>query len=325
MLRLRRARPADGDAIHAVHASAVRAGYADHYAPADVEAWASALGAWSRAGATDERDVLVAEEAGRIVGFGALDVARAEVTAVYVGSDAARRGIGRRLLAGLEIIARLRGIADARLDASLNAISFYEAAGWHRERESTRSLPGGRDVACIAMTKTLPAARIAIRDETPADVAAVREVETLAFERAGEAALVDRLRVDGALTLSLVAVIDERLVGHVAFSPVDVAGATLLVLGLGPVGVRPELQRCAVGARLIEEGLARARERGAGATVVLGAPGYYTRFGYAPATRFGIRYPGPWPEEAFMAAELVPGALARAEGAARYHAAFGAS
>jgi putative acetyltransferase len=126
------------------------------------------------------------------------------------------------------------------------------------------------------------------------------------------------------LSLSLVATLDERVVGHVAFSPVGVAGATTAIVGLGPVAVRPELQRCAVGARLIEEGLARTRERGAGASVVLGAPGYYARFGFAPASRFGLRYPGPVPDDSFMVAELIPGALASTEGTVRYHGAFGA-
>ena len=81
------------------------------------------------------------------------------------------------------------------------------------------------------------------------------------------------------------------------------------------------LQTCAIGARLIEEGLARARERGARAAVVLGHPDYYPRFGFVVSTRFGIGYPDV-PEDAFMAAELVPRAFAGARGSVRYHPAF---
>jgi len=262
----------------------------------------------------------VAEEDERIAGFAALDAAAGEVTAVYVEPAAWRHGVGRGLLDAVETIARLRGVATARLDASLNAVAFYEAAGWRRERDAARTLPGGRTIACVAMTKTLRPPRLVIREEAPADVAAIHAVERRAFDRAGEADLVDRLRADGALLVSLVADLDGHIVGHVAFSPVAIEGARDVV-GLGPVAVLPALQTCAIGARMIEEGLARARERGARAAVVLGHPDYYPRFGFVVSTRFGIRYPDV-PEDAFMAAELEPGALAGARGAVRYHPAF---
>jgi putative acetyltransferase len=119
-----------------------------------------------------------------------------------------------------------------------------------------------------------------------------------------------------------VAELDGRVVGHVAFSPVAVEGARDVV-GLGPVAVVPPLQTCAIGARLIEEGLACARERGARAAVVLGHPDYYPRFGFVGSIRFALRHPDA-PEEAFMAAELAPGALADARGVVRYHPSFDA-
>jgi putative acetyltransferase len=320
MPRIRRAGPDDGPAIEAVHAAAVRAGYRECYAPADVDAWIAGMAMWRVGVDPARRDVLVAEEGERIAGFAALDATAGEVTAVYVDPAAWRHGIGRGLLDAVETIARLRGVAPARLDASLNAVAFYEAMGWRRERDAERTLPGGRRIACVAMTKDLAPPRLAVRDEAPADVVAVHEVEALAFDRAGEADLVDRLRADGALAVSLVAELDGRVVGHVAFSPVAIDGARDVV-GLGPVAVVPPLQTCAIGARLIEEGLARARERGARAAVVLGHPDYYPRFGFVVSTQFGIRYADA-PEDAFMAAELVPGALAAASGAVRYHPAF---
>jgi len=320
MPRIRRAGPDDGPAIEAIHATAVRAGYRGHYAPADVDAWVVGMATWRVGVDPARRDVLVAEEGGRVVGFAALDAAVGEVTAVYVDPVAWRHGVGRGLLDAVETIARLRGVATARLDASLNAVVFYESAGWRREHDAERTLPGGRTIACVAMSKALPPARLAVRDEVPADVAAIHEVERRAFDRAGEADLVDRLRAEGALAVSLVAELDGRVVGHVALSPVTIAG-THDVVGLGPVAVVPALQTCAVGARLIEEGLARARERGAAAAVVLGHPEYYPRFGFIVSTTYGIDFPEV-PEDAFMAAELVPGALAAAEGAVRYHAAF---
>jgi len=322
MPRIRRAGPDDGPAIETVHASAVRAGYRACYAPADVEAWVAGVATWRVGFDAARRDVLVAEEGDRLVGFAGFDVTSAEVTAVYVDPAVWRRGVGGELLEAVETIARLRGAATARLDASLNAVAFYEATGWRREHDAERKMPGGRTIACVAMTKDLPAPRLAIRDEGPADVAAVHDVERLAFDRAGEADLVDRLRADGALAVSLVAALDGRIVGHVAFSPVAIEGARDVV-GLGPVAVVPPLQTCAIGARLVEEGLARARERGARAAVVLGHPDYYPRFGFVVSTCFGVRYPDV-PEEAFMAAELVPGGLEAASGMVRYHPAFDA-
>jgi len=134
MPRIRRARPDDGSAIEAIHAAAVRAGYRACYAPADVDAWIAGMATWRVGVDPARRDVLVAEEGGRIAGFAALDATAGEVTAVYVDPAAWRRGVGRGLLAAVETIARLRGVAPASLDASLNAVAFYEAAGWRRER-----------------------------------------------------------------------------------------------------------------------------------------------------------------------------------------------
>jgi len=324
MSRIRRARREDGAASYAAHAAAIRVTCRNHYADADIEAWAGRLGPESYGEDVERRDILVAEESGRVLGFGVFDAEESQVRAVYVHPEAGRHGVGGRLLATLETIARLRGVTDLRLDSSLNAVAFYAAAGWRRHRDTIHTFPGGRDIPCVAMTKTVPPVQLAIRTETPADVAAVRTVEQLAFERDGEADLADRLRAAGALSLSLVATLDDELVGHVAFSPVVVRAASIRMLGLGPVAVRSEYQRCAIGARLIEEGLARARERGIHAVVVLGHPTYYPRFGFVPASRFDLRYPAPVPDDAFMAAELVPGTLARATGPVEYHAAFNA-
>jgi putative acetyltransferase len=324
MPRIRRARREDGAAIYEAHAAAIRVTCRSHYADADIEAWAGRLGPESYGEDIERRDILVAEEVGRVLGFGVLDAEESQVRAVYVHPQAGRCGVGARLLAVLETIARLRGVTELHLDSSLNAVAFYAAAGWRRRDDTIHTFPGGHDIPCVVMTKTVSPVRLAIRDETPADVAAIRTVERLAFERDGEADLVDRLRAAGALSLSLVATLDEDVVGHVAFSPVVVRDASIRMLGLAPVAVRSEYQRCAIGARLVEEGLARAREQGIDAVVVLGHPQYYPRFGFVAASRFGLRYPGSVPDEAFMAAELVPHALARVTGPVHYHAAFDA-
>jgi putative acetyltransferase len=322
MPRVRRARAGDGPGILTAHTAAIRVTCRSHYDDDQIEAWAGRLSATSYDDDLAGRETLVAEEHGRVLGFGVLDVAAAEVRAVYVDPDAGRRGVGRRLLDALETIARLRGLREARLDASLNAVEFYANAGWRRTGDGRRTFPGGRDIPCVTMTKTLPALRLDVRDETAADVAAIDAVERAAFERGDEAALVTQLRRDGALVLSLVACLDGVVVGHAALSPVVIDGAIVPTVGLGPLAVDPPLQRCAIGARLVEEALARARAHGVGAVVVLGHPDYYPRFGFVPASRFGLRFTAAVRDEAFMAAELVAGALADAAGVVRYHAAF---
>ncbi len=126
-----------------------------------------------------------------------------------------------------------------------------------------------------------------VRPERPDDVDQVRVVLTAAFPTDAEARLVDALRSAGRLTDSLVAEDGGRVVGHIAFSPVTVAGAGGGV-GLAPVAVLPEYQRKGVGSRLVREGLRRAKEAGAAFAVVLGEPTYYSRFGYEPASRWGL-------------------------------------
>lgn len=132
-----------------------------------------------------------------------------------------------------------------------------------------------------------------IRAETLADRRAIADVIRAAFELAPhssgtEAATVERLRANGALSLSLVAVDGGELVGHVAFSPVTIAGRTGNWFGLGPLAVRPDRQSGGLGTALVRQGLEMLRRQGAGGCVVLGDPDYYGRFGFAvdPALRY---------------------------------------
>lgn len=162
-----------------------------------------------------------------------------------------------------------------------------------------------------------------LREEARGDRAAIAAVIDAAFGQPGEAALVEALRAAGALTLSLVAVADDEIVGHVAFSPVTIDDGSAAI-GLAPMAVAPGWQRRGVGVRLIEEGLARLRAGGQRAVVVLGHPEYYPRFGFVPASRFGLRCEYDAPDEAFMALELVPGSLAGVSGLVRYRPEFAA-
>lgn len=131
-----------------------------------------------------------------------------------------------------------------------------------------------------------------IRDETPADIDAIRAVVTAAFPGPAEAWLVDRLREMGDLTYSLVAVDGDEVVGHVAFSPMM---APFRALGLGPIAVRPDRQRTGVGRRLIEDGLERATTASWQAVFLLGNPAFYEKFGFSVemAAGFTTPYAGP--------------------------------
>jgi len=162
-----------------------------------------------------------------------------------------------------------------------------------------------------------------IRPEIEADHAAIAAIVRAAFGGEDEVELVARLRLDGDAQVSLVAVKDAVILGHILFSPLDleVDGAPVPAAALAPVSVCPDRQGEGVGARLIEAGLEACRAAGIAAVVVLGHPGYYSRFGFsADAAR---KLSAPFSGDAFMALELVPGALAGRAGSVRYAPAFG--
>ena len=129
--------------------------------------------------------------------------------------------------------------------------------------------------------------------------------------------LVDRLRKDGDLTLSLVAEDATRIVGHIAFSPVTISDGTQDWYGLGPVSVWPELQRKGIGGALIRRGIADMRAMGARGIVLLGSNEYYPRFGFVHEPQ--LTYPGPPPE--YFQCLAIDGDLPR--GTVAYAPAFG--
>ncbi len=151
-----------------------------------------------------------------------------------------------------------------------------------------------------------------IRDEEPCDTRPVFEIVRKAFGRTDEARLVDALRQAGAATLSLVAVENGAVAGHILFSPVRLEppdGPPVAGAGLAPVCVLPERQRLGIGSTLVHTGLARLRETGHRWVAVLGHPDYYPRFGFRPASAFGLRCAFEAPANAFMVLPLVTGAL----------------
>lgn len=165
---------------------------------------------------------------------------------------------------------------------------------------------------------------IIIREERPADVDAITDVtiaafKTLEFGQHTEQFIVAGLRAAGALSLSLVAEREGRIVGHIAFSPVSISDGTPGWVGLGPVSVAPELHRQGIGGALIREGLARLRASGARGCCLVGHPGYYGRFGFEHPD--GLGWPGA-PREVFFALAF-DGAMP--QGVVAFHEAFAAT
>jgi len=169
---------------------------------------------------------------------------------------------------------------------------------------------------------------LSIRPETPADDAAIREVNRRAFERPNEASLVDAIRASDTFlpALSLVADDGGRVVGHVLFSRVGIRTDAGLVpaLALAPVAVHPDRQRAGIGALLIRRGLDEAHRRGERIVIVVGHPDYYPRFGFVSARARGLEVPFPVPDGVFLVRELAPGALDGIRGAVEYPPPFDA-
>ncbi|WP_290049627.1 GNAT family N-acetyltransferase [Amycolatopsis solani] len=167
-----------------------------------------------------------------------------------------------------------------------------------------------------------------IRRATPADQAAIHRVHSEAFRREEgvtpvEAPLVDGLRADGDLldALSLVAMHDGEVVGHVCCSPARVGEDRVAAVGLGPLGVLPAHQARGVGSALVHAVLGAADACGYGVVVLLGNPDYYTRFGFVTASTLSITAPDPAWGKHFQARTLA-GYKSTHAGAFEYAPAF---
>lgn len=164
-----------------------------------------------------------------------------------------------------------------------------------------------------------------IRTQTPADDSAVRQINESVFPSPAEADLVERLRAEANPVVSLVAEDDGAIIGHILFSPVTLAAdSSFPAMALAPMAVLPGRQRQGIGSSLLRSGLDECNRLGCQAVFVLGHADYYPRFGFVPASRYGVVSQFEVPDEVFMALELEPGALAGMAGKMRYHEAFDA-
>jgi len=164
--------------------------------------------------------------------------------------------------------------------------------------------------------------KIIIRKETSADLPAIREVNSKAFDREGEADLVENLRKSAQFIsqLSLVAEYNNQVIGHILFSPVVIKNdqQEVKALALGPMAVLPEFQQKGIGSQLVTTGLDRCRESGYNSVIVLGHTEFYPRFGFKKADAFDIHPPEEAWEPAFFAVELAENALTGITGTVIY-------
>jgi len=149
-LEFRRAIAEDVDTVQRLQVDAIRHGTGDVYEPEAVEAWAGAFNRDGFAEKVEKQEVWIAEESGRTVGYVSLDPATYEVDSVYVAPESAGRGIGARLMKHILDIAREHRLENVWLDASKNAIPFYEGLGFVATQEVVRK-PGGVAVRCTRM------------------------------------------------------------------------------------------------------------------------------------------------------------------------------
>jgi putative acetyltransferase len=164
---------------------------------------------------------------------------------------------------------------------------------------------------------------IIIRNENESDIDAISEITKAAFENLSisnhtEQFIINALRDANALTISLVAEAEKKVVGHIAFSPVTISDGSPDWYGLGPISVLPELQKQGIGKSLMREGLSLLKTLGAKGCVLVGDPGYYERFGFRSLPDLVI---DGVPQQYFLA---LPFEVSKTSGTVIFHEGFSA-
>jgi putative acetyltransferase len=166
---------------------------------------------------------------------------------------------------------------------------------------------------------------LSIRREKPGDEHAVYMVNLRAFGRDSEPKIVDVLRKNCPEGISMVAEQDGRIIGHILFTPARIEGEEKGIpgMGLGPMAVFPECQGKGAGSALIRAGLAVVRRTGSLFVAVVGHPRFYPKFGFVPASRYGVRCPYEGvPDDAFMVHAFDPQAFRGVHGIVRMRPEF---
>ncbi|MFC1692962.1 GNAT family N-acetyltransferase [Candidatus Latescibacterota bacterium] len=165
---------------------------------------------------------------------------------------------------------------------------------------------------------------IKIREEQKQDIQTIHDLNLQAFGQPQESDIVDKLRDNCNDLISLVAIMDDQVVGHILFSPATIEneGQAVLGMGLAPMAVLPEYQNQGIGSELIRSGIKRLAIRGCPFAIVLGHSNYYPRFGFVSSSRFGIKCEWEVPDEVFMILVLNKPEMAGVSGVARYRPEF---
>ncbi len=191
-------------------------------------------------------------------------------------------------------------------------------ARWRLTQHAVGAGPGSKERNGITIVT------IEIRSERPQDIAAIRHVNDRAFGQPQEGRIVDRLRRACDGLLSLVALADNRVVGHILFTPVTVEGPMVVHgLGLAPMAVLPEFQHRGIGTKLVTEAFNIITRSSCPFVIVLGYADYYSRFGFQRASE--RRLECPWedvPGDAFMVRVLDESLMAGVFGVVRYRDEF---
>lgn len=162
-----------------------------------------------------------------------------------------------------------------------------------------------------------------IRVEIPVDAMGIDVLLRATFPTEAEADLVQRLREDGLLTLGVVATNDDgEVIGYVGFTPVDVNGEDVQWVGLAPLAVNKAHQGQGIAEKLVYEGLDSLNEFGYGAVVVLGDERYYSRFGFEPASNYGVSCQWPDLQAHFLVCGLENGEIGEHKGLVTYSSHF---
>jgi putative acetyltransferase len=168
---------------------------------------------------------------------------------------------------------------------------------------------------------------IKIKMETLDHIPDIHNVNKMAFGKENEARLVEGIRQSKEFIpeLSLIAVNeDERVIGHILFSKIYIETEMEVIetIALAPMAVIPNYQNKGIGSMLVNEGLKLCKEMAISNVIVLGHSNFYPKFGFVPASRYGIKPPFNVPDEVFMAIELIHGSLNDKSGTVKYPDAF---
>ena len=177
---------------------------------------------------------------------------------------------------------------------------------------------------CKGLAESIDLLNVSVCEERRCHIADIHDLVRAAFGQNDEAILVDRLRDAGALVVSMVLVVNHEPVAHAAASPMSWSCGTnrTVVFALAPVSVKPEKQRMGYGSRIVRATIDRCRAAGGDILTVLGDPSYYGRFGFKPASQYGLKIENADFGDAFMVTELMDGALSEAQGSLQWHPAF---